>query len=241
MKFFEANELGGECAATLAAYDAFVRGKVGADYPYPLRLRDWELWQVLRRLPGGEAKVGAMLDTGAFNTYLGLWLAERSARVVVSDIYGARRRKGMLRALGVLPKKPNEAPFSVWRRAMKRAAPTLDIRTVDLTAMADAGGTFDAIVSISVLEHIPDAARALAEMYRCLKPGGRLLLTTDCDRDGKAYAEGVRYFSPAELERLFAPYPVVSERRPPDFAARNWCYGRGRPVLTAFIEVQKPA
>ncbi|QYM78157.1 class I SAM-dependent methyltransferase [Horticoccus luteus] len=240
MKFFEANELGGECAAALASYDAFVRGKVGADYSFPLRMRDWELWQVLRRLPGGETKVGAMLDTGAFNTYLGLWLAERSERVVVSDIYGARLRKGMLRALGVLPRKQNEAPFWTWRRTMKAAAPRLEIRPVDLTAMADADGTFDAIVSVSVIEHIPNVERALAEMYRCLKPGGRMLLTTDCDRDGKAYADGVRYFSPAELERLFAPYPVVSERRAPDFAERNWCYGRGRPVVTVFVEIQKP-
>lgn len=240
MTFFEANELGGECAAMLADYDAFVRAQVGADYPYPLRMRDWELWQVLRRLPRPEERARAILDTGAFNTYLGLWLARLSARVVVSDIYGARLKKGVLRALGLLPKKPNEAPFFAWRRAMKRAAPGLDIRTVDLTAMPYADGTFDAIVSISVIEHIPDVERALAEMYRCVRPGGRLLITTDCERDGKAYADGVRYFSPTELERLFASYPVVSERRAPDFAECNWCYGRGRPVLTAFVEIQKP-
>ncbi len=240
MKFFERDELLGECDAMLRDYDAFIRARVGDGYRYPLRMRDWELWQVLRRLPPAGRPSGTVLDTGAFNTYLGLWLAERYERVVVSDVYGARLRKGVLRALGVLPRKPNEAPFWRWRRAMLRAAPGLDIRNVDLTAMPYADNSLDTIVSISVIEHIPAIEKALAEMYRCLKPGGSLLITTDCDRDGKGYADGVRYFTLAELERLFAPYPVVSEKRAPDFAERNWCYGRNRPVITAFIEVRKP-
>jgi len=35
------------------------------------------------------------------------------------------------------------------------------------------------------------------------------------------YAGGVRYFSEAELERLFAGYPVTSPRNHPDFAPEN--------------------
>ena len=37
-------------------------------------------------------------------------------------------------------------------------------------------GTFDAIVSMDVLEHIPDDALALREFYRVLKPGGELYI-----------------------------------------------------------------
>ena len=37
-------------------------------------------------------------------------------------------------------------------------------------------GTFDAIVSMDVLEHISDDALALREFYRVLKPGGRVVL-----------------------------------------------------------------
>ena len=39
--------------------------------------------------------------------------------------------------------------------------------------------SFDKVVSICVLEHIPDDARALREMYRVLRPGGRLVLSCD--------------------------------------------------------------
>ena len=41
--------------------------------------------------------------------------------------------------------------------------------------------SFDTIYSVSVLEHIKDKAAAVHQIYRLLKPGGRLLLTMDCD------------------------------------------------------------
>jgi arsenite methyltransferase len=42
--------------------------------------------------------------------------------------------------------------------------------------------TFDLAVSTQVLEYVPDVAAALAEIYRVLRPGGRLLvLDTDWD------------------------------------------------------------
>ena len=38
--------------------------------------------------------------------------------------------------------------------------------------------SFDTVVSTEVLEHIPDPLCALRQMYRVLKPGGHLILTT---------------------------------------------------------------
>jgi SAM-dependent methyltransferase len=49
--------------------------------------------------------------------------------------------------------------------------------TIDITAMTDvADGTFDAVISNHVLEHVDDA-KAMAEMFRILAPGGRAALT----------------------------------------------------------------
>lgn len=241
MNFFEATELGGDFHARMAEYDNFIRRRVGADFAYPLRMRDWELDQVLQRLPAQPGDC-VMLDTGSFNTYLGLWLARVGRRVVVSDLFGARWKKSLLRRLGLLPPKPTEAPFFVWRAAIKRGGDgKIEMRTVDLTRMPFREGTFDFITSISVIEHIPAVEKAVAEMYRCLRPGGRLLLTVDCSEAGKPYGGGVRYFTVTELEKLFAPYPVTSPRRAPDFRRENWCYDKTQPVLTAFVEITKPA
>jgi len=238
MKFFEAGELDDGFRERVAAYDAFVHGKVGPGFRYPVRQRDWELDQVLQRLPARPIG-GTALDTGSFNTYLGLWLARIAQRVVVSDLTRARLQKSLMRRIGLLPLKASEAPFFLWCRIMKRGAANLEVRSLDVTRLPYPDGTFELITSISVVEHIPAVEQAIAEMYRCLKPGGRLLLTTDCGQTGKPFGHGVRYFTAGELERLFAPYPVTSERRPPDFRRENWCYHKDKPLVTAFVEVTR--
>jgi SAM-dependent methyltransferase len=43
--------------------------------------------------------------------------------------------------------------------------------------------TFDAVTSISVVEHIPDDQGAVRTMWQILKPGGRLVLTVPCAKE----------------------------------------------------------
>lgn len=64
----------------------------------------------------------------------------------------------------------------------------VDYARADLTAMPFADGEFDAVFCISVIEHLGHgaASAAMAEMRRVLRPGGRLLLTTDFYEDATA-------------------------------------------------------
>ncbi len=48
----------------------------------------------------------------------------------------------------------------------------------DMQTLAHREGTFDTIISCETIEHVPDPPRALRELARVLKPGGRLFLTT---------------------------------------------------------------
>jgi SAM-dependent methyltransferase len=48
----------------------------------------------------------------------------------------------------------------------------------DAHALALAEGTFDVVVCTEVLEHLREPQTAINEMYRVLKPGGALILTT---------------------------------------------------------------
>jgi SAM-dependent methyltransferase len=49
-------------------------------------------------------------------------------------------------------------------------------QVADAEALPFADGTFDCVCSMGVLHHTPDTPRAVAEIYRVLKPGGRLIV-----------------------------------------------------------------
>jgi SAM-dependent methyltransferase len=237
MNFFRRSELTPDVADVLKRYDETVRGFVGAGYPHPIRMRDWELARILdsiRPVPLGSS----ILDTGSFNTYLPLALAAAGYRLTASDLMVSRAKKSFERRFGFAPPKATEAPFFTWLGVYRRAG--VPVRSLNLTRLACPDASFDCVVALSVIEHIANVERGLSEMYRVLAPGGRMLVTTDCAPVAHPFSRGVRYFSEDDLERIFAPYPVTSARNRADFSDENWCYGQGRPIVTAFIEVTKP-
>lgn len=52
----------------------------------------------------------------------------------------------------------------------------LDI-VCDITSIPEPDSSFDAIMCVEVLEHLPDPVHAISEFSRLLKPGGQLILT----------------------------------------------------------------
>ena len=63
--------------------------------------------------------------------------------------------------------------------AAGEAAPSQLARAVraDLTALPFPDGSFDVVIASEVLEHIPDDARAIGEIARVVRPGGRVAVT----------------------------------------------------------------
>jgi SAM-dependent methyltransferase len=64
-------------------------------------------------------------------------------------------------------------------RNLSFAKPYLEVAHANLDQPADfeaLEGRFDTVICLNVLEHVPDPHRALANMFRCLEPGGRLVL-----------------------------------------------------------------
>jgi len=83
------------------------------------------------------------------------------------------------------------------RRNVERAgyADCISLELVDAKRMPYADGTFDAVMSNSIVHHIPEPLGVLAEMWRVLKPGG-LLFVRDLLRPETA----------DEVERIVATY-----------------------------------
>jgi len=110
-----------------------------------------------------------VLDAGCGHGYYFMHLALNGAQVIgvdlaVRDVGKGARLAGHLGLAG--------------RQAVDGGATYL---AGSLTDLPFADGTFDMVVCNSVLEHIPADERALAEMRRVLRVGGRLVLTVDCD------------------------------------------------------------
>jgi ubiquinone/menaquinone biosynthesis C-methylase UbiE len=52
----------------------------------------------------------------------------------------------------------------------------IELRCVDCKALPDAGASFDAVMSNSIVHHIPRPRDVLAELWRVLRPGGVFFL-----------------------------------------------------------------
>lgn len=77
----------------------------------------------------------------------------------------------------------------------------LDI-VCDMTDIPEPDASFDAVMCIEVLEHVPDPIRALRELARLLRPGGTLIVTAPfCSRTHYA-----PYFYQTGYSRYFYEY-----------------------------------
>lgn len=87
-----------------------------------------------------------------------------------------------------------------------------DFRTLyevgDIQNLPHLDNSFYKVTCVSVLEHVPNPKKALAELWRVLKPGGRLLVTLDVtdrllDGDDGNHTHGITLAGAEELLQYF--------------------------------------
>jgi SAM-dependent methyltransferase len=138
------------------------------------------------RLGLNEGDVVLDLGTGfgrhAFET------ARRGANVVAADlaadeVLATKDTFGAMAEAGELPDKVQ----------------VLALRA-DALHLPFADATFDRVITSEVLEHIPDDHGALAELYRVLRPGGRLAVTVPAELPERiCWALNAGYHAPAAV------------------------------------------
>jgi SAM-dependent methyltransferase len=82
------------------------------------------------------------------------------------------------------------------KRNLDERASAFRFEIVDAQAIPFEANTFDAVIANHMLYHVPDRAKALSEMRRVLKPGGKVYLATN----GLNHLRGL-----GQLEQRFDP------------------------------------
>jgi SAM-dependent methyltransferase len=81
-------------------------------------------------------------------------------------------------------------------------SPLADLR-MDVENMPVGDDQYDAVICNHVLEHVDDDRKALAEIFRVLRPGGWAILQSPVYPDLPRTLEDPKVTSPAERERLY--------------------------------------
>jgi len=113
-----------------------------------------------------------------------------------------------------------DASAAMLQAAKKRLQPfdNVDLRRGDLEDLPIDDALLDAATMMLVLHHVTDPARALAEVARVLKPGGRLILVDMLPHDREHYRQQMGHvwmgFSEEQIHRMlgdagFTPVRVV--------------------------------
>jgi MPBQ/MSBQ methyltransferase len=101
--------------------------------------------------------------------------------------------------------------------AIKQNVFNVDFRCCDAMSMPFPDSSFDVVWSCESAEHMPDKAAFIKECLRVLKPGGRFVLATWCQRD-----DSLKPFTEMDRDRL-------------DFLYKEWCH----PKFESIQEYEK--
>jgi SAM-dependent methyltransferase len=123
-----------------------------------------------------------------------------------------------------------ESAIEVARESARRRGVSIDFRVGNAEGLDFADESFDAVYSFGVLHHTPDIERAVAEVHRVLRPGGKayvmlyhrwslvnlahrlLRLPYESPRGRKDQCPVVYTFSRPGVKRLFHEFAHVSVR-----------------------------
>jgi 2-polyprenyl-3-methyl-5-hydroxy-6-metoxy-1,4-benzoquinol methylase len=142
--------------SSLDSYNQWHDRVHGQEAPEEILLQQWH--QDALKLAGAVGTV-EILEVGCGAGDFSLHLAALGAQVTGTDF------------------SPKAIEIAVSKGAVQASAARFQV--ADAQALPFLDQTFDLVLSCECLEHVPEPAKALAEMFRVLKPGGRLILTTE--------------------------------------------------------------
>ena len=116
------------------------------------------------------------------------------------------------------------------KSAEPKLACPITFSVMSLSALDFADATFDRIICIEVLEHVPDDRQAVAELARVARPGARLVLSVPTDTRPVPNEERQSFDAPRDLAHVRVGYSAQELRSL--LADGGWRVHEVAPVFT---------
>ena len=161
----------------------------------------------LRREPVGVRCVRC--GASAIHLALGWGLFDYAPRLRDSDVCELSARGPLVT---YLRRKARSVAVSEYFADVAPGTSRDGVRCEDVQRLTYADESFDLVTHTEVLEHVPDDERALAELYRVLRPGGTMIFTVPLHR-GYGTVERARLVD-GRIEHLLEPVYHLDPQRP---------------------------
>lgn len=162
------------------------------------KIRAWEYGIPLQDIELKSSDI--CLDTGSYNTYIGTYLAQFVSKMYVTDSFEWSKRDYI--------KAMNRPSPKEWMEKVRSAGKNIFPVQDSISESKWENERFDNVFCFSTIEHVPNHEKAIQELWRVLKPGGQLLLTTDISNRGQRYQNYGRIYTPAQIGKLFSKIGV---------------------------------
>ena len=152
--------------------------------------------------------VASRIATRPYSTYIGRWLPASLGGRVLEIGCGPGRFVALLAALGFEVTGADPVAYSAWE-AIKAIRSVEFFEGVKAESLPFPDARFDHVACLNAMLYFDDPEKALNEMRRVIKPGGRLFLRT-INRDNLVFKTvkkhldpaGKNYYTGTELEAL---------------------------------------
>jgi SAM-dependent methyltransferase len=118
----------------------------------------------------------------------------------------------------------DQSMVDVARKRLSKFGPRAEVRQADAAALPFGDASFDAVVSFIMLHHVVEWEKALAEITRVLRPGGRFLgydlIGGGTGRIVNGHEHHTRRMQPGELGQALDGLPFAGVMTKPAFGGR---------------------